>query len=636
MSNVNNDESAMEQGVLFEEGYLTRTHKLLTSSPDIALTELVANAWDAGASFVKITIPERCDELLIVEDDGCGMSEKDFSEHWMTLSYNRQKHQGKWATLIDESRTRLAYGRNGIGRHGLLCFGEEYTVITTQNGKECRFTITSKGNKPLTVLRKSVQDTNAQKKHGTELQVKVQHNRPDPVRILNTLAARFVADPAFKIYVNNDTISLEDLTKGAKETTLSVEPNIKLKVLFIDTENAARKSIYQGIAFWQQNRLVGEPSWILGKDQILDGRTAMAKRYVFIVKSNELSDFVASDWSGFIPQKTMDDVYVAVAKHVRDVFTKLNQDNLAEIKSNIKDDYKAAYSSLSPLGKFEVDEAITHIVTTKPSATPETISLAVEAVINLEQTRSGKALLQKLSQLRSDEISALDELLENWSVKDALTVLDEIDKRLSVIEAISKLSDDPDVDELTTLHPLITEARWVFGPEFDSPEYASNRQLQTIAKNIFHIEDANFINPQKRPDLVVKGEKVYSITGTESYDNDEISTIDKILIIELKRGGFTIGRTERNQAQGYVEDLLHSGGLPANVKVFAFVVGNRIDNISGTIKVDDNGYVKAITFAHIVDTANRRLFRLRDTLNERYAKISGVDLVEKVEQMKLL
>ena len=244
--------------------------------------------------------------------------------------------------------------------------------------------------------------------------------------------------------------------------------------------------------------------------------------------------------------------------------------------------------------------------------------------------------MQKLSQLRSDEISALDELLENWSVKDALTVLDEIDKRLSVIEAISKLSDDPDVDELTTLHPLITEARWVFGPEFDSPEYASNRQLQTIAKNIFHIEDANFINPQKRPDLVVKGEKVYSITGTESYDNDEISTIDKILIIELKRGGFTIGRTERNQAQGYVEDLLHSGGLPANVKVFSFVVGNRIDNISGTIKVDDNGYVKAITFAHIVDTANRRLFRLRDTLNERYAKISGVDLVEKVEQMKLL
>lgn len=632
----NNDAISLEQGVLFEEGYLTRTHKLLTSSPDIALTELVANAWDAGATFVKITIPERCDELLIVKDDGCGMSEKDFAEHWMTLSYNRQKHQGKWATATDKSHSRLAYGRNGIGRHGLLCFGENYTVITTQKGQVCRFEITSKGNKPLTIFDSAIHLADNPEEHGTELRVKVQHNRPDPTRILNTLAARFVADPAFKIYVNNDTISIEDLTKDAEITTLTVGPNIKLEILFVDTEKAIRKSIYQGIAFWQQNRLVGEPSWILGKDQILDGRTAMAKRYVFIVKSDDLGDFIAPDWSGFIPQKTMNNVYAEVARHVRGVFAKLNQANLAEIKSNIKNDYKNSYASLSPLGKFEVDEAITHIVTTRPSATPETISLAVEAVINLEQTRSGKALLQKLSQLRSDEISALDQLLENWSVKDALTVLDEIDKRISVIEAISKLSSDPGVDELATLHPLITEARWVFGPEFDSPEYASNRQLQTIAKHVLHVEDADFINPQKRPDLVVKGDRVYSITGTESYDNDEISTIEKILIIELKRGGFTIGKTERNQAQGYVDDFLHSGSLPANVKVFAFIVGDSIDNISGKIDVGDNGHVKVITFASIVDTANRRLFRLRDTLNERYAKVSGIDLSKKVEQMNLL
>ena len=112
--------------------------------------------------------------------------------------------------------------------------------------------------------------------------------------------------------------------------------------------------------------------------------------------------------------------------------------------------------------------------------------------------------------------------------------------------------------------------------------------------------------------------------------------VEKILIIELKRGGFTIGKTERNQAQGYVDDFLHSGGLPANVKVFAFIVGDSIENISDKIDVGDNGHVKVITFASIVDTANRRLFRLRNTLNERYAKVSGIDLSKKVEQMNLL
>ena len=226
------DTNALEQGVLFEEGYLIRTHKLLTSSPDIALTELVANAWDAGATLVEITIPERCDELLIIKDNGCGMSEKDFSEHWMTLSYNRQKHQGKWASTINEPRSRLAYGRNGIGRHGLLCFGEVYTVMTTQRGKTCEFEISSLIDKqPLTIISKKIQDAQNVRQHGTELRVKVRHNRPEPTRILNTLSARFVTDPTFKIFVNKNTISIEDLTKTAEMATVMVKPNIKLEIL---------------------------------------------------------------------------------------------------------------------------------------------------------------------------------------------------------------------------------------------------------------------------------------------------------------------------------------------------------------------------------------------------------------------
>ena len=30
--------------------------------------------------------------------------------------------------------TRFAYGRNGVGRHGLLCFNCEYKVITKRSG----------------------------------------------------------------------------------------------------------------------------------------------------------------------------------------------------------------------------------------------------------------------------------------------------------------------------------------------------------------------------------------------------------------------------------------------------------------------------------------------------------------------
>ncbi len=125
------DPTQETQGTLFEEDYLLRTLGTLANSADVALTELVANAWDAGASEVSITIPEKYTELLIVEDDGTGLTRDNFHCRWMKLGYNRLKHQGKKVEFPPERQgNRLAYGRNGVGRHGLLCFNNEYEVKT--------------------------------------------------------------------------------------------------------------------------------------------------------------------------------------------------------------------------------------------------------------------------------------------------------------------------------------------------------------------------------------------------------------------------------------------------------------------------------------------------------------------------
>ena len=59
---------------LYEEDYILRSlGNNLLNQPDIALTELVANAWDAGASQVTISIPEHYGDVLSVEDNGEGV-----------------------------------------------------------------------------------------------------------------------------------------------------------------------------------------------------------------------------------------------------------------------------------------------------------------------------------------------------------------------------------------------------------------------------------------------------------------------------------------------------------------------------------------------------------------------------------
>lgn len=53
----------------YEDNFLMRDLGSVVKRPDIALTELVANAYDAGASKVEITIPDEHNKPLVVADN---------------------------------------------------------------------------------------------------------------------------------------------------------------------------------------------------------------------------------------------------------------------------------------------------------------------------------------------------------------------------------------------------------------------------------------------------------------------------------------------------------------------------------------------------------------------------------------
>lgn len=253
----------------------------------------------------------------------------------------------------------------------------------------------------------------------------------------------------------------------------------------------------------------------------------------------------------------------------------------------------------------------------------------------MQKSKNGEELLIKLASFNEDDIDGLNELLEKWTVKDALLVLNEIDKRMTIIEAIRKLSDDNKIDELHILHPLVTEAKWLFGHEYDSAEYSSNRQLQTVAKDLFkNIKDISedpLLNMKKRPDLVILSDNTtISLTGVEDFiGNEGISSTRKILLIELKKGGSNISRNERQQTMNYVEDLQKLYGN--EIQIIAFVVGKKIDLITKDISVGTYGKVTAVTYSQLVDTAERRMFGLRNKLCSMYDDVPGMELYNQLK-----
>ena len=317
----------------------------------------------------------------------------------------------------------------------------------------------------------------------------------------------------------------------------------------VDSTRAAKSTIYQGIAFWVNGRLVGSPSWVVGSEAVIDGRARFAKRYSIVVKTDDgWTAEVEPDWGRFKAGPKTEALFGAVRHYAQAVFGKLSTNLVEESSEEALVRNREEFKGLSQLGRIEVASFAREFVKANPTVHPETLSAAVQALINLEKSRGGAGLLEKLTKLDDTDIEGLDRLLSQWTVRDALPVLDEIDHRLAVVTAIEKLCGDPATDELHTLHPLVTQARWLFGPEFDSSEYASNVSLRTATDKIFgkRVTTAAFANSRRRPDIVVLADATCSVVGTETFDsaNSNLMRIQDVLIIELKKGKSAIGRKD--------------------------------------------------------------------------------------------
>ncbi|MNR96229.1 hypothetical protein D3C72_273730 [compost metagenome] len=626
------------QNSLFEDDYLLRELGQVAHVPQVALTELVANAWDAGASRVDLVLPSEIGGTLTMTDDGHGMTPAQFRKRWMTLRYKREKHQGLNVEFPAgrSARPRKAYGHNGIGRHGLLCFADEYEVKTWRDGTLATFVVgTESGPSPFVCRSES------QEKHtgsGTQLSVQVSRKLPDADEILTVLSARFIHDPEFEVRVNGMLRPFTEIDGRVSEETLNLGAGRNATVIVIDSTRLNHSSLHQGIAFWVRRRLVGSPSWAVGQIANFDGRTRFARRYKVIVDTEGYEFDVEQDWTAFRATDAVRDLYRATAEHIRKVAQELA---VEVIEATSEDALMQNRSELAALGqgaRLEVAEFTKAVAQEHPTVSPEFLATAVKALIHLEKTKSGVALLEKLSALQHDDVEGLDRLLTEWTVKDALHVLDEIDSRLSVIETIRRLADDPETDELHTLHPLILRSRWLFGPEFESPEYCSNMTLQTVARELFKKTKAQFINERNRPDIVVLPEKsTWQMTGIESFDSIDPTLVQMqhVLVIELKKGGFELTRKEVNQADGYVQDIASSGLMVGTPFIYAWVVGQKVAAGVAREKVvgDDGrsyGRVRATTFGSLVGTANARLMKLRNVLAERYESTSTDDLLNRV------
>ena len=105
----------------------------LYSNVPAVLSELIANAWDADAGRVEVSVEERGgDKQIVIKDDGCGMDDTELRDKFLVVGYRRRSTASGDRT----PKGRFVMGRKGIGKLSVLSIAMKVQVFTKKKNKD--------------------------------------------------------------------------------------------------------------------------------------------------------------------------------------------------------------------------------------------------------------------------------------------------------------------------------------------------------------------------------------------------------------------------------------------------------------------------------------------------------------------
>ncbi len=114
----------------------------LVASPEVALVELIKNAYDADSPSCEVRLDEG-GKALVIADRGHGMTFDEFADKWMRIAKSRDEQ-------LSRIYTRRLTGAKGIGRFAVRYLGDHLTLITAaeDEGRNLRTRLTAEFDWP--------------------------------------------------------------------------------------------------------------------------------------------------------------------------------------------------------------------------------------------------------------------------------------------------------------------------------------------------------------------------------------------------------------------------------------------------------------------------------------------------------
>lgn len=143
----------------------------LIGSDILAIFELVKNAYDADAEYVEVRFDiDDGKRMIVIEDDGCGMSPEIINNVWLTIGTDYKKEEGR----ITKRFGRHTLGNKGVGRLAVHKLADEITLETQVSDSKLGSRMELNWNN-LVLSSQRIQDLKVKVENETEVHFKKGH-----------------------------------------------------------------------------------------------------------------------------------------------------------------------------------------------------------------------------------------------------------------------------------------------------------------------------------------------------------------------------------------------------------------------------------------------------------------------------
>jgi hypothetical protein len=525
---------------------------------DTALAELVANAWDAGATEVTLVVPtsnyDPTVSQIVVSDNGVGMTEDQVELEYLVVGRNRRITDGAL------SHSRKVMGRKGIGKLAGFGIAGIIEVSTTSQRTTTEFALriedlkrTANEVTDVPINGRIVDASTAER--GTVVRLSgLKHTTPPKIpELMESLGRRFslVVHGEMRITVNDSVITEPDIdfesrfpSEGWAEDTVDGQ---EIRYYYGFSKNVLSSRELRGFTLYAHGKTAQAPPFFFNVESTASGQHATRYLYGAIEidylddGTDDEGDLISTDrqeidweapevvplqeWGANLTRRALREW--ADRKEENTKKSVLEDPQLSQrIERLDKPSQKELMKIIGTLGRAGVD--------------PERLLDLASSVVAAYEYRHFYDFTSQMEALEDpDELSKLLEYLTEWKILESRAILEVVRGRLQIIDKFHSMlvNNAPETAPkkgMDNLHDLIADYPWLLNPEWQV--LYEEKRITTQLREWGNVDIAD---PEDR----------------QRYDFLALEGTASLLVIEIKRSDHAVDLEDLQRLQTYAEKL---------------------------------------------------------------------------------